>query len=308
MNILARTMKVPGGLMLLPMLLAAVCHTFLPDSVKLGSPAADVFSGKSTMAVVGMMLVLAGIQFQPRSGLAAIKRGGLLVGVKLLIGILGGIAFMRFFGLDGFKGISVLAMVSCITSCNPGLYVALMLQYGDDVDMATFAFLSLIGLPFVPICILGFSAGQGINYMSIVATIMPFLLGVLLGVLDPAIRQFSQKGTSILLPFMGICLGSNINLLSAFYAWQDGLLLFVIFTLSNNLPMLLIDKYVLKQPGYASTAICCVAGLAIVVPQMMAEIDSTYAVYVSTATAQVATVFALSTVFTPWLTKKLASD
>lgn len=306
MNILENVKKIPAGLMLIPMIIAAFINTFLPSVVQIGNPTTAIFSRVGTMCIVGIMLVFTGIQFKPNQLILTLKRGGILVAVKLLISILFGIIVMKLFKLEGILGISTLALVTCITSCNPGMYIALMEHYGDEIDVANFALLSILGLPFIPICILGFAGGYGINYSSIMATCIPFFVGLFLGCADPNIREFTKNGTSIMIPFLGFCLGSSINLLSAFSSCGLGLILYSIFFVVNNIPMLFIDKYILKQKGHSSMAICCIAGLSIAVPKLMAEVDKSYLPYVDSASAQIAFAVIISAIVTPILVEKLA--
>ncbi len=85
-----------------------------------------------------------------------------------------------------------------------------------------------------------------------------------------------------------------------------GFILLIIFLVVNNIPMLFIDRIILKQKGHASTAICCVAGLSIAVPKLMAEVDAAYRPYVESAASQIAFVVVISTVITPILVKRLS--
>lgn len=305
MKILERIQGISGGMMLLPMGIAAIMHTFYPRTLMVGNPSTAVFSNAGTMTIVGILLVFCGIQFKPQQLVTTLRRGGILVAVKLVLSVVFGIVVMKLFGLAGFGGISTMALVACITSCNPGMYLALMENYGDDTDISAFALLNLIGLPFIPVCILGFSSGNGIDARSIMATLIPFVVGFLLGMFDPAVRNFSKSGTSLMVPFLGFCLGANIDLKSALSSCGLGLILFLIFTLINNIPMLLVDRFCLKQDGHASAAICCVAGLSITVPQLMAEVDQAYLPYVESARAQIAFAVVASAIVTPVLVKKL---
>lgn len=306
LNMLDNIRKIPGGLMLVPMGIAAVINTFIPNAMQIGNPTTAIFSNNGTMSIVGMMLVFIGIQLKPNQIILAIKRGGVLVLSKLVISIIFGLAVMNLFGLDGVFGISTLALVSCITSCNPGIYIALMEEYGDELDIANFALLNLIGLPFVPICILGYANGYGIDYRSIAATCIPFFVGILLGNLDNRIREFTKSGMSVITPFLGFCLGSNINIITALSSYILGFILFITFLVVNNIPMLFIDRIILKQKGHASTAICCVAGLSIAVPKLMAEVDAAYRQYVESAASQIAFVVVISAVVIPILVKRLS--
>lgn len=307
MNILERVQKIPGGMMVIPMAITALINTFMPSILQIGNPLTATFTGKGTMCVVGMMLVFTGIQIKPRQILLCLKRGGILSGIKVVIGIVFGILIMKLFGMDGIFGISTLAWVACLTSCNPGLYIALMNDYGDEIDRVNYVLLNVIGLPFIPVCILGFANGNGFDYKSVIATIVPLLIGMLLGCLDPKIRDFSEAGVKVLIPFMGFCLGANINLGLAIHSIGKGMLLFLVYMIFNFIPLYLIDTKALKQRGHSSAAISCVAGLAMTVPSLMAESDKSYLQYVNEATAQLAFVVVISGIVTPWLVRKIVN-
>ena len=308
MNILERVQKVPGGMMVVPMAIAAIINTIMPSILQIGSPLTATFTSKGTMCIVGLMLVFTGIQIKPKQILLCLRRGGILSGIKVIIGIISGIFIMKTFGMNGVAGISTLAWVACLTSCNPGLYIALMNDYGDEIDKVNYVLLNVIGLPFIPVCILGFANGKGLDYKSIIATIVPLLIGMLLGCLDPKIREFSKDGVKLLIPFMGFCLGVNINLQLAFQSICKGILLFLVYIIINFIPLYLVDRKVLKQRGHSAAAISCVAGLAMTVPSLMAESDSSYLQYVNESTAQLAFVVVLSAIVTPWLVRKVAMN
>ena len=274
MNILERVQKIPGGMMVVPMAIAAIINTFIPSVLQIGNPLTATFTSKGTMCVVGMMLVFTGIQIKPKQILLCLRRGGILSGIKVVIGIAMGIIIMKLFGMDGTLGISTLAWVACLTSCNPGLYIALMNDYGDEIDKVNYVLLNVIGLPFIPVCILGFANGNGLDYKSIIATLVPLIVGMLLGCLDPKIRGFSKDGVKVLIPFMGFCLGANINRGLAIHSIGKGMLLFLAYMIFNFIPLYLIDTKLFKQRGHSSAAISCVAGLAMTVPSLMAESDN----------------------------------
>lgn len=305
MNILERVQKIPGGLMAVPMATAAIINTFMPSVLQLGNPLTATFTSKGTMCVVGMMLVFTGIQIEPKQILLCLRRGGILSGIKLIIGIISGILIIKVCGMDGVAGISTLAWVACLTSCNPGLYIALMNDCGDKIDKVNYVILNVIGLPFIPICILGFANGNGIDYKSIVATVLPLLIGMILGGLDVKIREFSKDGVNVLIPFMGFCLGANINLQLAVQSIGKGILLFLVYIIFNLIPLYLVDTKVLKQRGHSAAAMSCVAGLAMTVPSLMSEIDTSYLQYVNEANAQLAFAVVLSAILTPWLVRKI---
>jgi 2-keto-3-deoxygluconate permease len=306
-TMLKKVQAIPGGLMLIPMLLASLIHTLAPQLLELGNPTSALFTSKGTMAIVGVMLVFSGIQVRVGDLLPAFQRGGILIGVKLLIDIAAGMLIMRFFGLEGFLGIPAVAWIACLTSCNPGMYIALMNSCGDRVDKANFAILSVVGLPFVPVCVLGFAQSFSIDYVSILATCIPFFLGMLLSITDANIREFTKSGTAIMLPFLGFCLGSSIDLTAALSSWWLGLLLYGAYMLLQLPALFLVDRKLLKQRGHAAVAICCVAGLALTVPAIMAGADPEYERFREAAMAQLSFTVVVSAFVTPMLMKALVA-
>ncbi|PRX31728.1 2-keto-3-deoxygluconate permease [Orenia metallireducens] len=303
MNILSNVKKLPGGLMLVPMVIGAVIHTFIPDIVEIGNPMTAIFSKQGTMTVVGIILIFAGIDTNFKSIRKCVKKSGFLIVLKLVLNIVCSLFIIRVLGEGGIYGISSLALVACICSCNAGLYLALMKQYGDEGDLAGFALLNVTGLPFIPVAVLGYAGGNGIDLNSIAATILPFIIGIILGSIDQEIKKFTRPGMEIMLPFLGFCLGSSIDLKIAFQSVGTGIILFIIFTLLNNLPLVLVEKLLLKSSGYVSMGISSVAGLALTVPALLLQSDSSYAVYMERALSQIAMAVVLSAVITPVLVK-----
>ncbi|MFX3648578.1 MAG: 2-keto-3-deoxygluconate permease [Paenibacillus sp.] len=306
MNILGRIKKIPGGLLIVPMLLAAVINTVFPSLFQIGDPTTALFTSKGTMVLIGMILLVSGTQLNLSQLLVTLKRAGVLCISRILISCLFGWAFVHFFGISGVGGVSAVAFIAVLTSCNPGLYLALMNTYGDDVDRAAFGILNLIAVPVIPVMILNSASGVGIDYFNVLATLVPFFIGILLGNLDSNIQKMFAPGTLILLPFLGTSFGSNIDLRIAFQSSLSGLLVTVLFLLICMLPLIGIDRAILRRPGYAAAATCSVAGLSMVVPSMVAEFNPAYAPYVDTAIAQIAFSVILTSVLVPYIVKRLA--
>ncbi|MDK8193888.1 2-keto-3-deoxygluconate permease [Paenibacillus sp. UMB7766-LJ446] len=306
MNILGRVKRIPGGLLIVPMLLAAVINTLFPSFFQIGDPTTALFTSKGTMVLIGMILLVSGTQLNLSQLLTTLKRAGVLCISRIIISCVFGSAFVHFFGIDGIGGVSAVAFIAVLTSCNPGLYLALMNSYGDDVDRAAFGILNLIAVPVIPIMILNSASGVGIDYLSVLATLVPFLIGILLGNLDSNIQKMFAPGTLILLPFLGTSFGSNINLRIAFQSSLSGLLVTALFLVICLLPLIGIDRVLLKRPGYAAAATCSVAGLSMVVPSMAAGFNPAYEPYVEAAIAQIAFAVILTSILIPYMVKRLA--
>ena len=151
--------------------------------------------------------------------------------------------------------------------------------------------------------ILSSASGQGIDFKIIIANLFPFILGMVLGNLDSDFKNLYALATVILLPFMGICFGSSINFIVALKAGISGIILTLIFYLISLLPLILIDRKVIKRPGYAAIAMSSVAGLSISVPSLAAEISNVYAPFVDVAMSQIALVSIITSIITPMIIK-----
>lgn len=303
--ILKTMQKVGGGLLLIPMLAMSILHTFLPQLFEIGAPTQTLFSSESTMALVGFMLFFSGTQCNVMDLSTVFKRYGVLCFIKLLTAVLIGYFMMQFFGYGGIFGISTIALIAVLTSCNPGLFLALMHQYGDQSDQSAFGLLNLIVVPIVPITILNAMSGAGIDWLSIVSTLFPFMLGILLGTLDKDVQSFFKHGTQMLLPFLGICFGARINLLEAFGSGLQGVLITILFYLLSWLPMLGYERLT-HQTGVRSCAMSSVAGLSLAVPVLLIQQQEALSMYASGTIAQIAFAVILSSIITPYIVKRLS--
>ena len=261
--------KIPGGMVLIPMALFAIINTIFPNLwTSLGDMSQALFKS-GTLAFAALILFGTGASLNLKTLGETFKRGGSLAIMKLLIGFVFGFAFIQLFGLDGIWGINAVAFVACITSANPGTFMGIIQDYGEGADMGNFALLNVITTPAIPLLILSAGAGDiSSSLLGIVSVLLPFVLGVILGNLDPKLSKIYGAVTPIALPFMGCCFGSSINLISAVHAGLAGVLLAVIY-LILHLPMLATDKFINHRPGYCSVAMCSVAGIALIVPTMV---------------------------------------
>lgn len=176
-----------------------------------------------------------------------------------------------------------------------------MQDCGDKIDKSTFVLMNILGLPFIPICILNFAAGGGVDINGLLSTCIPFILGMILGYLDLDIKEFSKYGVKFLLPFMGFCLGAGIDLKIAAHFWYHGILLYLAYMVLNWPILLWVDRKILRQRGHSSTAICCVAGLSLTVPALMEGVSSNNAINTAISVAQLSFVVFISVVITPVL-------
>jgi 2-keto-3-deoxygluconate permease len=83
-----------------------------------------------------------------------------------------------------------LAVLSALTIGNGGFISSLASQYGDELMLERMLCLSLKDGPFFTLVALGASGLAHIPFMSLIATLLPIVIGMILGNLDPDMRKF----------------------------------------------------------------------------------------------------------------------
>lgn len=302
--------KVPAGMMIIPMFIAALINTLCPQIVQIGSFTTAVFSSAGAATIIGVQLLCLGTQLQFSEMPKVLKRGGILLLSKFAIGAVIGILIGKIFGMEGIFGLTTLAIISSVTNSNGSIYLSLMTSYGDETDCATMALLTINDGPFLTLIALGASGLANVPLLALLAAIVPILVGMILGNLDKKLKEFLEPGCSLLIPFVGFALGSSINLTNIAKGGFSGLLLGVIVVASGTF-IVLCDRFIGGRPGYAGWGVATAAGNSIAVPAIVALVDPAWAPYVATATTQVAAAVVFSAIFIPiitsWWVKKYGS-
>ena len=294
--------KIPAGMMVVPLLLGSIITTIFPNIWEIGGLTAALFSSAGTNTLLGAQLFCMGTALQVKDMPAVLKRGGVLLVAKFLIGAGIGIAVGKMFGDAGFFGLSTLAIVSAVTNSNGSVYLTLMGNYGDRADAGCFPLLALNDGPFFTLVALGASGLANIPIMSLVAAIIPVALGMVIGNLDHGMRDiFAPMGTAII-PLIGFALGTGINLMNIVKGGVSGILLGLITVFVGGAFIVLCDRFISRRPGYAGWAVATTAGNAVAVPAAVALVDPTLEKVAATATVQVAASVVISCILVPIIT------
>ena len=300
--------SIAGGIVIIPMLVVSIINTFAPNVLRLGGFSTAFFSSDSTQFIIAVLLFIAGTQLDVREMGPALKRGGLLSLTRVLIGVLAEVIVLALAGPKGFLGVSALALVIGLLSCNPGVYMAVCQEHGDRYDIPGFGIMNLVPVPAIPVILFGFAAGAGVDYMSLVTTIIPFLIGMLFGNIDPSFTAMANGATPIFLFFMGVTCGSTMNWFTLFSQLGGGILLALIYFVVSLPILIFVDRIILKRPGYAAASMTSMSAVSIIMPAAVTEVVPEYAPYAETAAAQIALAVAITSILTPficqWVLKK----
>lgn len=302
MKILKTVQKVPGGMMVVPLLLGVILNTVCPTVLQAGGYVSALWSSAGTNTAIAIFLFCVGAQIQLRNGGEILKRGIVLLIAKFLAGAVLGWAVGAIFGMGGVLGLSTLAIISAVTNSNGGLFMSLAGSFGDDTDIAAQAILNINDGPFLTLVAVGASGMADIPAKSLLLAIAPILAGMILGNLDKDIADFLKPGLNVLIPFFAFCLGTGINLGNLVSGGLSGILLGVICVAWSGLFCIAADKLILKRPGYAGAACTTAAGNCVATPAAVALAAPAFEPYVESATVQCAAAVIVTVILTPLLT------
>ncbi|MDD3337409.1 MAG: 2-keto-3-deoxygluconate permease [Lachnospiraceae bacterium] len=303
MKILQTVKKIPGGLMVVPLLLGAIINTFA------GGYLWETFDGTFTTYLwkSGAMPILAVFLFCnattinfKRAGVTVYK-GVTLTLVKVVSGIVLGLICGAIFGDKGFIGLSTLAIVGAIANSNGGLYAALAGEYGDATDVGAVSILSINDGPFFTMVALGAAGVAKIPISVLIGCILPVIIGCILGNLDEDIRKFCEPGATMLIPFFAFPLGAGLDIKNLITAGLPGIVLGLACTLITGLLGYLVYKLLHMDHAEVGAAIGTTAGNAAATPAAVAAADATLLAVSQTATVQITAAIIVTAICCPLL-------
>ena len=313
--------KIPAAAMIIPMFLSIIFNALFPDFVKIGSLTTAIFSKSAVVPLTAAVLFFAGTQLKINEAPAAFKRGGVLLVTKFIVGYAIGTLFSATFGSIGILGISTLAVFTALLSSNGSIYLAIASEYGDDIllssngsiylaiaseygddiDLGAYSLLSIKDGPFLTMLALGASGASDIPLMALFATLFPMILGIILGNIWPGVRGYFKGGTKVLIPLVGISVGSSLNLSMMFQAGVGGVILGVVAFAVGGFFLTLADKVILRRPGYAGAGLASVAGSAVATPTIVSSVVPGLEQAAALASVQVAAAVIVTAILCPIL-------
>lgn len=306
--------KVPGGMMLVPLLIGTLIATVAPATATFfGSFTGALFTGGTT--ILAVFYVCMGASIDIKATPYILKKGGVLLGSKILFAVLVGVIAGRFMGelpINGglLTGLSVLAIVAALNDTNGGMYMALMGQYGKPKDVAAYSVMTLESGPFLTMVTLGVAGLSAFPWQALVGAIIPLVLGAVLGGLDPAMRRFLTAATPVLIPFFALALGFGLNLQKVVSAGLLGIALGLFVLFVGGAVLFAADK-VTGGSGLGGLAAATTAGNAATVPMLVAAANPAYQEAAGPATVLVSAAVIVTSIGCPlmvaWYAKRLSA-
>lgn len=305
LGLLEKMKKMPGGLVIIPLLIAVLINTVFPQFFEIGGFTTGLFKNGQP-AMMGLFLILCGSTIDIKQVGMPLYKGVVLTGVKFLVGVLLGYTVGKIWGPMGVLGLTPMVLIAAITNSNGSLYISLSSQFGDATDTGAISILSLNDGPFFTLIALGATGLANIPFMALVATIVPLLIGFIWGNLDAGFRQTCKSAQPIVTFFMTIAIGSSTNIATIVTAGASGIILGLVSAALGVVFYFLFNLFLKKKDRNAmGAAIGTTALNAAMTPAAVAAADPSFAASVQMATAQIATASIITLFLCPFLTAYL---
>lgn len=289
--------------MVVPLIMGATINTVAPAALEIGGLASALLK-TGAASFIALSCFCCGAAIDVRQAYLPVAKGAVLTGVKMALAAGLGWTVNAVFGPAGFAGILPLAIIPALSNANGGLYIALSNEYGDASDVGAQAILVLNEGPFFTMLAFGATGMADIPLVALLASVLPLLLGFVLGNLDPDIRRFAAY-PEILIPFMAFCVGAAMNLADVVNAGGQGVALGLACLLLCGTAGYLSTRLFNPRFRAVGAAIGATAGNAVPTPMLLAAADPSLLPFVKTATAQVAASVMVTAILCPMLTARL---
>lgn len=303
-------------MMLIPLLIGALIRTLFPATFSVDNA---VFSKSFTgglltgaIPLLAAFYVCLGSTIEFRSTAYILRKGAALWISKIATAFV--IAFLiRSFASDQnhiVLGLSGLAVVAAFSDTNGGLYMALMAQLGKRAeDVAAYSIMSIESGPFFTMLILGVVGLAYFPLLAFIYALLPLVLGMFIGNLDPKMRDFLRPGVALFIPFFALALGTSIDLRGIVMAGTSGIVLGVLVVVVTGTVLFLADRLT-GGNGLAGIAASSTAGNAAIVPIAVAAIYPAYQPIAAIAVVQVSAAVVVTAILTPiataWYAHRIA--
>ena len=226
-----------------------------------------------------------------------------MTGTKFILGVILGLIVGKICGPQGFLGIAPFVLIATITNSNGSLYISLSSQFGNATDTGAISILSLNDGPFFTLVALGATGLANIPLNSLIAVIIPLLIGFVWGNLDKGFRDACKAAQPIVTFFMTISIGAKTDVKTILTAGASGIVLGLISAATAVIFFFIINLLLPKKERNAmGAAIGTTALNSAMTPAAVAEADPTLADSVSMATAQCATASIITLFLCPFIT------
>ncbi len=301
LDLLNKIKALPGGLVIVPLVLAVILATICPQVFQIGGYVTALFyDGNSAM--MGFFLIICGSAINVRQVGLPLYKGVTLTAMKFALGVAMGMLVGALCGDAGILGLTPFVIIAAITNSNSSLYISLSAQFGNASDTGAISILSLNDGPFFTLIALGATGLASIPLDKLVATLVPLLIGFIWGNVDGGFRKACATAQPIVTFFMTISIGSKTDIKTIITAGASGIVLGLVSAATAVIFFFVFNLILPKKERNAmGAAIGTTALNSAMTPAAVAEADPTMEQYVDMATAQCATASIITLFLCPFI-------
>ena len=294
--------RIPGGLMLIPLIIGSIIGTFAPGFLELGNFTTALFRD-SALPLIGILIFATGMQITLRTSGPVLATSGVILLTKSIIPAGVVVLLGQVVGIEGILGVSILALLVSMDNSNGGIWLAFTGRYGRKQDRGAYIASAVNDGPFFSLLFLGAAGLAEIPFTLLLAAVIPLLLGVIIGNLDARWTEVMRPIPNMVIPFFAFALGTGINLGNVVTGGLTGIVVGVVATLFTGTLAYFGYRFILRRGRESGIGIASAttAGNAIATPAIVGMADPSFAPFVEVATAQVAAAVLVSAVLAPLL-------
>ena len=290
--------RIPGGIMVIPLLAGALLNTFLPGTLTIGGFTTGLLK-EGTSCLMGLFLICCGASISFKQVGAPLYKGALLTVLKLIIGIAIGWGVQYMFGNEGIFGITPVALIAVLTNSSGSIYATLADRFGDSTDVGAVSVLSINDGPFLTMVALGATGMSDIPFMVLLATILPIIIGIVWGNLDGEFRELCSRALPLIIIFLSFVLGAGMSFVTVIQAGASGIVLGAVVLVFSGLLLNALYCLILRKKTAVGAAAGTAAGNSVATPAAIAEADPGFAPYAAVATAQCSAACVMTAILCP---------
>jgi len=293
---------IPGGLMLIPLIIGSVIGTFAPGFLGLGNFTTAPFRD-SAVPLIGILIFATGMQVSLCTSGPTLATAGVLLLTKSIMPALIVVILGQLVGIQGMLRVSILALLVIMDISNGGLWLAFTGRYSRDRDRGAHMASAMDDGPFFSLLFLGAAGLADIPFTLLLAAIIPLLLGVIVGNMDAKWTEVMRPIPNMVIPFFAFTLGTGINLGTVVTGGPSGIIVGLITTFFTGALAYLGYRFLLRRGKESGIGIASAttAGNAIATPAIVGVTDPSFTPFVEVATAQVASAVLVSAVLAPMI-------
>ena len=290
--------RIPGGVMVIPLLVGAIINTFVPGALEIGGSTTGLLKD-GTSCLMGLFLICCGASISFKEVGAPLYKGAILTVLKFVIGVAIGWGVQFAFGADGIFGITPVVLIAVLTNSSGSIYATLAGRFGDSTDVGAVSVLSINDGPFLTMVALGATGMSDIPIKTLLATIIPILIGIIWGNLDSEFKSMCEKALPLIIIFFSFVLGAGMSFVTVIQAGLSGVLLGAIVLIFSGLLVNLLYCLILRKKTAVGMAAGTAAGNSVATPAAIAQADPSFEPYAAVATAQCSAACVMTAILCP---------